>query len=91
MKFYGQDDVRRTYLGKPGYYYKTTAGSMYGPTRYVCLNCTAYFRTKECRTQVGRGTHEGTMPTRFCPCCGSELIHLVTPDSDQPRLLEVEL
>lgn len=67
------------FQGRRGWYYRTTAGSVYGPMRYVCLNCTAYFRTKCCRTQINRGTHEGTMQTRFCPCCGAELTHLVKP------------
>lgn len=87
MKHYGEDDPRRAYLGKRGYYYLTTVGGSYrGATRIVCLNCTAYVRTKHCATQVGRGTHEGTMRTRFCPCCGAELVNLVEPDNKQPML-----
>lgn len=87
--FYGQDDPRRAYLGKRGYYYMTTVNNNYGPSRIVCLNCTAYVRTKHCYTQVGRGTHEGTMRTRFCPCCGAEFTHLVEPDdkSNQMKLV----
>lgn len=94
MTPYGSDDPRRAYLGKPGYYYMTSVGGRWcGAARIVCLNCTAYIRTKHCKTQVGRGTHEGTMRTRFCPCCGAELTRLVKPGDDggQPDLgIEVE-
>ena len=93
MTFYGQNDPRRAYLGKRGYYYMTTVGGgVYGASRIVCLNCTAYVRTKHCRTQVGRGTHEGTMQTRFCPCCGAEFTNLVEPsDGSNQMKLGVEL
>lgn len=92
MKAYGYDDPRRAYLGKSGYYYMTSVGGSWrGAARIVCLNCTAYIQTKHCKTQVGRGTHEGTMRTRFCPCCGAELTHLIKPtDGDQLTLEVVE-
>lgn len=90
--FYGQNDPRRAYLGKPGYYYMTTTGDASSPSRIVCLNCTAYIRTKHCRTQVGRGTHEGTMRTKFCPCCGAEFTHLVKPDEESDQMeLRIEV
>ena len=90
MAFYGQNDPRRAFLGKRGYYYLTTVGGSYrGATRIVCLNCTAYVRTKHCYTQVGRGTHEGTMRTKFCPCCGAEFTHLVKPDEESDRMREL--
>lgn len=84
--FYGQDDPRRAYLGKRGYYYMTTTGDASSPSRIVCLNCTAYVRTKHCRTQVGRGTHKGTMRTKFCPCCGAEFTHLVRPGDESGQM-----
>lgn len=88
--FFGEDDPMRKYLGKHGYYYLVKSPRM--PTRIVCLGCTAYFRTKCCRTQVGRGTHEGTMKTRFCPCCGAELTHLITPeDLEDPNQMRIEV
>lgn len=78
------------FRGKPGHYCMQNAGGgCYGPARFVCLNCTAYFRTKCSRTQLERGTHVGSMRVRFCPCCGAELTVLVTPknmDENQSRL-----
>ena len=70
------------FQGKRGYYYLTSAGSFYyGTSRIVCLNCTAYFRTKCNKTQLKSDEHKGSMRVRFCPCCGAELTTLVTPDN----------
>ena len=72
----------KQFQGKRGYYYMQHQGGGYsGPARIVCLNCTAYFRTKCNRTQLNRGTHEGSMRTRFCPCCGAELTTQIKPDN----------
>lgn len=79
-------DARLNHIGEPGYYYVCN-GPRSG-SRIVCLNCTAYFRTKCSRTQVPEGTHRGSMRTRYCPCCGAELLWQVTPDSEQMRLVD---
>ena len=75
--FYGQNDPRRAYIGKRGYYYIEDGPRHAG--RYVCLNCTAYFRRHVNKTQVGRGTHEGWMMALYCPVWGAELTLLVKP------------
>ena len=39
----------------------------------ICLNCTAYFRSRCTVTQLNRMTHEGWKKARYCPVCGAEL------------------
>ena len=70
------------FQGKRGYYYLTSVGSSYhGASRIVCLNCTAYFRTKCNKTQLKSNEHKGSMRVRFCPCCGAELTTQITPNN----------
>lgn len=59
---------------KPGRYIKRHG-------RYICLNCTAYFRTRCCVTQLNRMTHEGWREVKYCPVCGCELTERIEPNT----------
>lgn len=81
-------DPRRDYIGKEGAYYKTHVGS---GARIVCLRCMASFRTRMATVFLD-GLQDTWVQTRFCPCCGSELTQLITPDTparDGKTALEV--
>lgn len=59
--------------------------------RYICLNCTAYFRTRACPTQLNRMTHEGWKQVRFCPVCGDELRERIDPFSEDTNQLSFDM